>query len=125
MCPDRGMIFAEPYIMLSQLHWGYHYGDDPVSSAKAYLQKLVDMKSAKREFFTNLGLLKYSTERHGESDRAGLVSVRVCGREIVWVSCCRAVWSATHRPFVSISIPSCSYVHVDGWGVISRQQTRR
>ncbi len=30
-----------------------------------WLNGLVEMKSAKREFFTNLGLLKYSTERHG------------------------------------------------------------
>ncbi len=65
MC--RGVTFAEPYILLSQLHWAYNYGSDPLHSAKQFLYKLVDMHSAKREFFTNLGLFIYATERDGTS----------------------------------------------------------
>ena len=61
----RNVTFAEPFIMLSQLHWAYNYGDDPLGSAKMHLRKLLEMHSAKREFFTNLGLLMYSTERDG------------------------------------------------------------
>ncbi len=51
--------------MLSQLHWGHMYGPTPYEDAHRYLQQLVDMRSAKREFFSNLGLLKLTLRGHG------------------------------------------------------------
>jgi hypothetical protein len=60
-----GVTFAEPYIMLSQLHWGHSYGPNPTQDAIKYLNELLEMKSAKREFFSNLGLLQYSQHNNG------------------------------------------------------------
>jgi hypothetical protein len=74
------MTFAEPYILLSQLHWGHHYGDNPIESAKQMLNELVEMRSAKREFFTNLGLLIYTTERESAFFR---VVFFLCGVVVV------------------------------------------
>jgi hypothetical protein len=62
-----GVTFAEPYIMLSQLYWGHQYGPNPTEDSIKYLNELLVMRSAKREFFTNLGLLLYSSRGKGES----------------------------------------------------------
>lgn len=63
----RNVTFAEPYVLLSQIYWGHEYGGDGqhVEKAKHYLRKVVDIKSAKREFWSNLGLLMFATERNG------------------------------------------------------------
>jgi hypothetical protein len=55
-------------VLLSQIYWSYQYGGDGqhMEKAKAHLRKLLEYNSARRELWTNLGLLMYSTERHGE-----------------------------------------------------------
>jgi hypothetical protein len=60
--------FVEPHVLLAQIYWSHQYGNDGqhIEKAKAHLRKLVEYNSARRELWTNLGLLMYSSERHGD-----------------------------------------------------------
>lgn len=62
------MTFAEPYVLLAQIYWGNHYGNDGLHVEKAigYLKRVVELGSARREFWTNLGMLMYGQYRDGE-----------------------------------------------------------
>lgn len=58
-------MFAEPYLLLSQIHWAHDYGSQPKPDAIRLLRAVQAMNSAQTEFLTNLGVLLYTTA--GES----------------------------------------------------------